>query len=66
VQNRLSKFTLIGNKGNEDDLANNEAVWQPIDKFSIPFSLLPKNHIKNILTFLHFLHHINNFLLLFK
>jgi hypothetical protein len=54
VQNRLSKFTLIGNKGNEDDLANNEAVWQPIDKFSIPFSLLPKKSNKKYSNFFTF------------
>jgi hypothetical protein len=32
----------------------------------ISFHFSKKNQIKNILTFLHFLYHINNFLLLFK
>jgi len=35
-------------------------------KFSFSFSFSQKYQIKNILTFLHFLHHINNFLLLFN
>jgi len=35
-------------------------------KFSFSFYFSQKYQIKNILTFLHFLHHINNFLLLFN
>jgi hypothetical protein len=35
-------------------------------KFSFSFFFSQKYQIKNILTFLHFLHHINNFLLLFN
>lgn len=38
--------------------------WQPIVKFSIHYSR--KKEKKNILIFLHFLHYINNFVLLFK